>query len=263
MFEIHGIKPIKSLGQNFLVNEHPVEKLLAVAEIRPNDTIIEIGPGLGILTARLAEQAKKVIAIEKDAAMVALLQNTFADSKKVHIIHGDALTMDYAPYAPQDSNYKVVANLPYHITAPTIRKFLEAPNQPESITLIIQKEVAQRICAKPPNMSILAVSVQWYAAAKIISSVKKSSFWPQPRVDSAIIHIIPHKKTLAVTPVQFFTIVKAGFLHPRKQLINNLSVGLCIEKEAVASLLKRHAIAPNRRAETLTIQDWINLAKAL
>jgi 16S rRNA (adenine1518-N6/adenine1519-N6)-dimethyltransferase len=255
-----NIQPTKGLGQNFLIDGNAIHKLIGSAQIEADDTVLEIGPGTGILTLQLAKIAKHVIAIEKDARMVELLQKTFAHSKNVQIIHGDALKTNYTRYNIQDTKYKVVANLPYYITAPIIRKFLEEDRQPKSLTFIIQKEVARRICAKPPKMSLLAVSVQFYATPKIVSTLKKDLFWPRPNVDAAIIHIVPSQEKSAVDPKQFFRVVKAGFLHPRKQLLNNLSSGLHLTKEQSIALLKEHDIQPTRRAETLSQEEWGKLS---
>jgi 16S rRNA (adenine1518-N6/adenine1519-N6)-dimethyltransferase len=263
LFLRHNIKPSRGLGQNFLVDEHVMQKLVIAAHIQPEDTVLEIGPGAGFLTQKLARIAQQIIAVEKDKKMVEILRSTLTEFENVDIVHADALKIDYTKYEILDTAYKLVANLPYYITAPTIRKFLEAEYQPQSMTFIIQKEVARRICAKPPDMSILAVSVQFYAAAKIIAFIKPSSFWPQPHVQSAIIHIVPRKQTPPVSPKEFFRAVKAGFSHPRKQLINNLSAGLNHSREQTASWLEKNSIEPARRAETLSAQDWINLVKNL
>jgi 16S rRNA (adenine1518-N6/adenine1519-N6)-dimethyltransferase len=162
-----------------------------------------------------------------------------------------------------------VANLPFYLTAPVIRKFLESDCQPKEMILMVQKEVGQRICAKPPDMNLLAVSVQFYAEPKIISYISKKSFWPQPKVDSAIIKITPLGLSEISTIVRlldrdlFFRIVKAGFSQPRKQILNNLSKKLKLNKEEVKSWLLKNNIQPGQRAETLTIKDWINLTKSL
>ena len=156
-----------------------------------------------------------------------------------------------------------MANLPFYITAPVIRKFLESKNPPKEMVLIIQKEVAQRICAKPPKMSILAVSVQFHANVKIISYISKKSFRPSPKVDSAIIKITPYQKYKKVNSKQFFKIVKAGFSHPRKQLTNNLANGLKLNKQKINNLLLKNGIKPKQRAETLFVNDWINLFNSI
>lgn len=250
-----GDHPKKQLGQNFLADKNILEKIIAQSGVGPQDTVLEIGPGLGTLTKALAEHAKQVITVEKDPAMVQALTEQLAGRNNVTIIHQDV--MDYqAPEGP----YKIIANIPYYLTSPIIRKFLEAANPPQDMVFMVQKEVAQRICSMPPDMNLLAVSVQYYAVPKILFTVSKHSFWPVPNVDSAIIKITPTKER-PNNPDTFFKVVKAGFSHPRKQLANNLSGGLGISKQAAEQWLTQNNIAPNRRAETLTVQDWQNLAQ--
>ena len=254
-------KPQKRLGQNFLINRPTLNKIISAANIDKKDVVLEIGPGLGVLTKELAANSKKVIAIEKDRTMIQILKETLSELKNVEVIQADALKDEYT----LPKNYKLIANIPYYLTSPLIRKFLESENKPEEIILMIQKEVAQRICSKPGNMSLLSVSVQFYAEAKIISYVSKNCFWPSPNVDSAIIKIIPKKEKLPVNSDLFFTIVKAGFSHPRKQLVNNLSVlkslnGVKLTKYTISEWLSRNSINQNQRAETLSIENWINLA---
>ncbi len=266
-------RPSKGLGQNFLIDKAILNKIILAADIESSDTILEVGPGVGTLTQELAEMAGEVIAVEKDKTMVEILQETLKDfsaqggsasgGKNIEIIQGDILTTELQ----LPKNYKLVANIPYYLTSPLIRKFLECDNPPSEMILMLQKEVAQRICANPGDMSLLAVSVQFYADAKIISYVSKNCFWPAPKIDSAIIKIIPHKKYDVSTDL-FFEVVKAGFSQPRKQLANNLlalsrvegSKTLEISKEKVTEWLEKNGIKPIQRAETLTIQDWVNLS---
>lgn len=256
----HDLRPRYGLGQNFLIDQNVIKKLLTASHIQSEDTVLEIGPGIGTLTQELATHAKQVIAVEKDPKMVKILEKTLADFKNVKIIQGDALTLNHQLGLKK---YKLVANLPYYITAPVLRKFLETKNQPESLTVIVQKEVAHRICAKPPKMSILAVAIQVYASPKIVSTIKKTSFWPQPKVDSAILHVTPLFHPYPLNFPMFFTVVKAGFKQPRKQIVNNLSKELHLLRTQTEQWLLLHNIQPTQRAETLTIQDWINLTKSL
>ena len=262
-----GIKPRKSLGQNFLTSKGVLGDILKAASLTKQDTVLEIGPGIGTLTRGLAQSAKKVAAVEKDSAMVEILKETTKDLPNIEIIQGDILKLRQAKelLSLSKEGYKVVANLPYYITSPVIRLFLEAEHKPELLVLTVQKEVAQRICAKPPKMSLLAVSVQIYGEPSIVAYVKKGCFWPQPKVDSAILKIAPHNLTKLSYPqldlVKFFTVVKAGFKQPRKQLLNNLSQGLKIPKQKVETWLGQIGIAPTQRAETLSVEDWIKLAK--
>ncbi len=264
----YGIRPLKKFGQNFLINRSVLNKIISAADLNKKDVVLEVGPGIGILTREIAKQAGEVIAIEKDRKMCELLKDGLKDFNNVNIIQDDVLKIGKLKV----KNYKVVANLPFYITSPVIRKFLEVgeaePQHLKEMVLMVQKEVAQRICSKPPQMSILAVSVQFYAEVKIISYVSKKSFWPQPKVDSAIIKIMP-KKDWARSGLdqygicRFFEIVKAGFSQPRKQLANNLSKKLDLERKEVEEWLSENDIKPSQRAETLNVKDWINLTKSL
>ncbi len=265
----YGISPLRGLGQNFLIDKFALKKLISAAELKSGDAVLEIGPGIGALTKELAKRAGKVFAIEKDSRLIGILKETLHGFDNVKIIRGDILKFGaWKLFGNGDweiGNFKVVANLPFYLTAPVIRKFLELEEaQPHEMVFIVQKEVAQRICAKPPEMSLLAVSVQFYAKPKIIAYVPKSSFWPQPKVDSAIIKIVPHQFRIRISLQfceRFFKIVKAGFSQPRKQLANNLSKGLELDKTNVSRQLLKNTIRPEQRAETLTVNDWINLAK--
>jgi len=259
----YQIRPSKRLGQNFLINKSVIKKVIKATELCSEDIILEIGPGIGTITQELAKEAKKVITVEKDPKMVEILKEALKGFENIEVIQGDILKYQISKI--KDKKYKIVANLPFYITAPVIRKFLESENPPQEMILIIQKEVAQRICAKPPKMNLLAVSVQFYSRPKIISYVSKKSFWPVPKVDSAIIQIIPPSSVYssALFREQFFKIVKAGFSQPRKQLANNLTNGLKLNKERVNLWLLKNNIQPSQRAETLNVNDWINLTKTL
>jgi 16S rRNA (adenine1518-N6/adenine1519-N6)-dimethyltransferase len=258
----NSVHPKKGLGQNFLVQIGIIEKLVKAADIRAGETILEIGPGTGNLTAELAKTGNNLVAVEKDAAMVEILKEKFAGTKNVRILNGDALAFDIASVKPP---YKIAANLPFYLTAPLIRKFLEDANPPVSLTVIVQKEVAQRIATAPPKMNLLAVSVQLYAAPKIISYVSRGCFWPAPKVDCAILQIIPHIKEGERIDNKFidrfFQTVKAGFSQPRKQLANNLAKGLDLEKEKTAAWLIQNSIEPRQRPETLSVDDWKKLTQ--
>ncbi len=247
--------PIKYFGQNFLINRGVVDKI--TAEVMSNDTILEVGPGIGVITQELAKKAKQVMAVEKSREMITILKETLKGIKNVEIIREDILKLDLQSLP---NKYKVVANLPFYLTSPVVRKFLEAKNQPQELVLMMQKEVAQRICSQPPRMSLLAVSVQFYGQPKIMSSVSRGSFYPMPKVNSAIIRITPGSQPKFSQ--EFFKIVKAGFSHPRKQLVNNLSRGLKQPKEKIGSWLLKNSIQPNQRAETLSLDDWKNLANS-
>ena len=251
--------PSKKFGQNFLINQDILQKIINTASLSVNDTVLEIGAGIGNLTLELAKKADRVIAIEKDRKMCVILKDVLEKEniKNVKIIDKDVLE-----YRTPDIKYKLIANLPYYITSPVIRKFLEAKRKPKKMILMVQKEVAQRICSKPGKMNLLAVSVQFYAKPEIKFFVSKACFWPQPKVNSAIIEIIPHK-TFDSDEFNklFFKIVRAGFSHPRKQLINNLSQELKMEKEKVRKWLLKSNLLPKLRAEALAIKDWMKLTE--
>jgi len=247
----HGIRPKKSLGQNFLTDQNIVRKIVKTAKIDKNDVVLEIGPGTGALTRELAKNAKKVIAVEKDENLAALLKQEKIENAEV--VAGDALEC-----LPEiKTEYKIVANIPYYLTSFLIRKVLEMKKQPEEIVLLIQKEVAQRICAKPGEMNLLAVSVNYHARPKIEAFVSKNCFWPRPKVDSAIIRITPFKRE---KNDMFFALVRAGFSHPRKQLANNLSSGFKIKRERIEEILNKNGLNLKARAQELSVEDWLNLS---
>lgn len=257
-------KPKKPLGQYFLWQKNALKKIIEAASLCPEDTVLEIGPGTGILTQELAKRAKKVIAVEKDKELIPLLKDNLKSFTNIEIVQGDILKI-WDLSADWRIDWKLIANLPYYIATAIIRKALEFQKPPKLMVLMVQKEVGQRICAKPPKMSLLAVSVQFYAKAQIIGYVKKTAFWPKPKVDSAILKIAPlidadKKRIYAHT---FFKIVKAGFSQPRKTLLNNLSskLGLPLPKEKVKIWLLNNKINPISRAESLRLEDWLNLAK--
>jgi 16S rRNA (adenine1518-N6/adenine1519-N6)-dimethyltransferase len=255
--------PIKRLGQNFLIDKKVMRKIVEASEISKKDTVLEVGAGIGNLTLELAKRAKKVIAVEKDKRMVEILKENLRDFKNVEIIAGDIRETFLTIVQNITRDYKIVANIPYYLTSYLIRKFLETKKRPKLMVLMVQKEVAERICAKSPKMNLLAVSVQFFAKPEIVSFVSKNCFWPKPKVDSAIVKI-SNLKTKTPKPKKdlFFKIVKAGFSHPRKQLINNLSEGLKMNKKIVRDWLLNCKIFPEKRAENLTIEDWKKLTSS-
>src|SRR3989344_5972122 len=222
--------PKKSLGQNFLVNPHILDKIISAAEISKDDVILEVGPGTGNLTKKLAEKAKKVIAIEKDHRLIEPLKQTFKNHSNVEIMRGDILDTktDFVLQSPSLSDkYKIVANIPYYITSNLLRTIFEAWPKPKLIVLTVQKEVAKRIVAKPPDMNLLALSVQFYSEPKIISYISRGSFRPMPKVDSAIIKLTPRNNEhgamntadahCSLLTDHFFKLIRAGFSGKRKQ----------------------------------------------
>lgn len=283
----YHLRPRKDLGQHFLIDDKVVNKLIKAADLSPYDIVIEIGPGLGIpLTYRLAQKAGRIIAVEIDKKMVEVLKKTCGEFKNLKVICEDILKINPVQIVQPvqnvqleqakrsnnlnkdlwvDRTYKVISSLPYYITSPVLRKFLEAECKPEMMVLLVQKEIAEKVTACPPDMSILAVSVQFYAKPEIIDYVSKESFYPVPEVDSAILRItrIQHefKSTngTRIDPKSFFKIVKAGFSERRKQLKNSLAGGLQINQDQIVDLLKKSQINPTRRAETLTMEEWVKL----
>jgi 16S rRNA (adenine1518-N6/adenine1519-N6)-dimethyltransferase len=261
-------RPSKGLGQNFLIDKNVLRKIIDSAQLKSTDVVLEVGPGIGTLTQELAKHAEKVIAVEKDKKMVNILTDVLiaSNATNVQIVNADILR-----YKLLTTNYKLIANIPYYLTSPLIRKFLESSNPPSEMILMLQKEVAQRICAKPPKMSLLAVSVQFYAQTKIISYVSKNCFWPSPKVDSAIIKITPSPELGEFPRARgsvelFFKIVKAGFSQPRKQLVNNLTTlkssdDVKLDKVKISDWLLKNNLRSEQRAEVLSIDDWIKLTK--
>ena len=258
----------KGLGQHFLVDEEVLETVVAAAELAPTDTVIEVGPGLGILTRELAVQAGWVIAIELDNRLAAVLKKTLAPFDNVVILNEDVLGTDpgallrgQAPsFPPELNSYKVVANLPYYITSPVLRHFLEASVKPEVMVVMVQKEVAEAIVAAPGRRSVLSISVQFYGRPSIVARVPAGAFYPAPEVDSAILKIdVYPRPAVDVDEKSFFELVRAGFTASRKQVVNSLAQGLKLPKAEVLSLLEKAGIEPRRRAETFTLEEWANL----
>jgi len=247
----------KGLGQHFLIDGEVLKLIISAAELTPADVIVEVGPGLGVLTRELAQKAGRVIAIELDSKLAAALKQTLASFNNVTIINDDVLKLKPADLA---TDYKVVANLPYYITSPVLRHFLEASAKPRLMMVMVQKEVAEAIVARPGGMSLLSVSVQFYGEPRIIGYVPAECFYPAPKVDSAIVRIDPYPQpAVAVDEGSFFELVRAGFTAPRKQLANSLAQGLGVSKAEVLSLLETAGIVSQRRAETLSLEEWARL----
>ena len=261
MMRRFDLKARKRLGQHFLVDETVLQRIVSAAEITPADTILEIGPGLGILTREMAGRAGRVIAVELDNRLAAILKQSLAPLTNVTIINADILHIDPATLPAGPNDYKVVANLPYYITSPVLRHLLEASVRPETMILMVQKEVARRIAAAPGRRSLLSISVQFYGNPRIIDTVPAESFHPAPEVDSAILRIDVYRQpAVTVSDRQgFFDLVRGGFSASRKQIINSLMQGLALDKPVVAALLDGAAIQPERRAETLTLEEWAEL----
>lgn len=248
----------KGLGQHFLVDEQVLRDLISAVALTPGDTVIEVGPGLGILTRELAKGADRVIAVEVDTRMAAALQEALLPWPNVTIINADILESDPASLIGIETRYKVVGTLPYYIATAVLRHFLEAKIKPISIIVTVQKEVAQAIAAPPGKMSLLSVSVQLYGKPTIVDYISPQSFYPPPKVDSAIVRVDLYERPLVAIADEavFFSIVRGGFSAPRKQLRNSLALGLEISTGEATALLEEAGIGPKRRAETLNLEEW-------
>lgn len=261
MLRAKAIRPSKRMGQHFLIRRTVLRKIIESSELKREDIVLEIGAGMGTLTRELAQRVKKVMAVEKDPKLVEILREVLKDSQNVEIIQQDILKFQVLSFKFQEG-YKVISNLPYSIATEVIRKFLELKKPPRLMVLMVQKEVGKRICSEPPMMERLGVLVQARAEVKILEIIKKSSFWPQPKVDSVILKILPNDLNLSSTDKKLFSkIVKAGFSHPRKQLAKNLSEGLNHSRQNVEDWLSQNNIQPSQRAQTLSLNDWLNLTK--
>jgi len=262
---IYEIKPSRTKGQNFLINEKIYDEIVIAADINSKDTVLEVGPGLGFLTARLSKVAKKVVAVELDDKLAGFLQIGLdsQDVTNVEIVNKDILKFN-PNILP--SGYKVVANLPYNITSIFLRTFLNQKNRPKSLVLMLQKEVAQRLVAAPGDMSMLALSVQFFADIEIIREVKAGNFWPEPKVDSAIIRLVIQEKKHAdisfIEEKSFFRLAKFGFSAKRKMLKNNLASGLKISNLEAEKLLEIVGLNKQVRAEDLSVVNWQKLFAA-
>ncbi len=264
-----GLRARKGLGQHFLVDEEVLGLIVSAAELTPSDVVMEIGPGLGVLTRELAGQAGRVVAIELDNKLADMVKQALASFNNITIINEDVLKIDpaallqehFPPEVSSPLSYKVVANLPYYITSPVLRHFLEASVKPQIIVVMVQREVAETIVAGPGQASLLSISVQLYGQPEIMGYVPARCFYPAPEVDSAILRIAlyPQPAVEIADKESFFALVRAGFSASRKQLANSLAQGLGVSKTEVLSLLSGASIVPQRRAETLTLEEWAHL----
>jgi 16S rRNA (adenine1518-N6/adenine1519-N6)-dimethyltransferase len=250
----------RSLGQNFLIDKAALDAILKAAELTKADTVVEVGPGLGTLTEALVKSVERVITVEKDDVFAERLQAALWNPENLELIHGDILKTNLADKV-KPGRYKVVANIPYYLTSPLIRYFLEEAPRPQLIVLLVQKEVAERLSARPGSLSLLGVSAQFYADVEILRAVPKTSFWPAPKVDSAIIRLTPREPVYSDEKA-FFGLVKAGFSSKRKTLLNTLSAGLQLTKEETTELLKETGISPAARAQELSLDQWVKLTEA-
>jgi len=261
-----GLKARKSLGQHFLIDETVLKTIIEAAELSQEDTVIEVGPGPGIVTVELVRNAGSVIAVELDTRLASLLTRRLSSLANLRVINADILKVDLSQLLEgESSKYKVVANLPYYITSPVLRYFVEASPKPSLMVVMVQKEVGEAIVAGPGDMSLLAVSLQVYSKPKIISYVPAQSFYPEPKVDSVILRLdlLPEPAVKVPDMDGFFEVVRCGFSAPRKQLHNSLAHGLGIKPAEVALLLEKADIDPKRRAETLSLEEWAELYEVI
>ena len=252
--KLAGIRPNKGLGQHFLVDSGSLAAIIAAAAPNARDTVLEVGPGLGVMTRPLLAVSRHVVAVETDPIFVELLERDAPDNLSVH--HGDILEFDLATLP---HGYKVIANIPYYLTSKLIRRLIEAANPPSVMSLLIQKEVAERIVARPGSMSLLALSVQYYADVEIAGIVDRSHFWPAPEVDSAVLKITMRAPAFPAEPSKLFRLMKAGFGEKRKQLKNSLAGGLHIDGDVAIGLVAAAGLAPSARAQELELGQWHKL----
>ncbi len=255
--EQYQLTPSKKYGQNYLISDSPIKKMIEAAGVTSGDHVVEIGPGFGVLTYALADTGAQVTAFEIEKK----LQEYWSDKPdNVEIIWGNALDK-LQDTSNQIQTYKVVANLPYQITSNILRVILESEHTPESVTVMVQKEVADRIVAKPGDMSLLSVSVQYFGEPKIITKVPAGNFWPAPKVDSAVVHIDVSDR--AGDHEAFFRIVRAGFANKRKQVWSNLAKGLHLDKDKVKSTLNKVTGNEKIRAQEISVDQWISITSKL
>ena len=256
----HGLHPNKAFGQHLLVDRGVLSTLVEAAEVSSLDSVLEVGAGPGVLTIELAKRARRVVAVELDQNILPVLRETTAHLPQVEILPTNLLAVDPAQVFGKEP-YKLVANLPYYITALTLRHFLENHSPPRLLVLMVQKEVAERMAAKPGDMSLLGLSVQFYGVPRLIEQVPAEAFFPPPRVDSAIIRVdlFPEPPLDATLRDRFFRLAHAGFAEKRKQLHNSLARNLHLPQETVGRWLAAAEIDPMRRAETLRLEEWLLL----
>ena len=279
LLEPHGIRPVKDRGQNFLLDDRVVGKMAEAAGVKAGSRVVEIGPGPGILTSALLERGAEVVAIELDSKLRSLLRGRFGMNVGFRMLEGDALSFPNADiisrfsepptlHSPLPAPYQVVANLPYAITSETLRKFLLEPPLPSAITVMVQREVADRVLAAPGKMSALAVLVQTYGRVKRVTNVPAGSFYPPPKVDSTVIHIARKSEAElaaffgSVRPERYFTVVRTAFAGKRKQLKNTLKA-LGLPENGLNKAFHATGIAPEQRPEELSVNDWRKLIAAL
>jgi 16S rRNA (adenine1518-N6/adenine1519-N6)-dimethyltransferase len=256
-----GLKATKSLGQHFLADEKYLTTIISAAEVIPQDTVIEIGPGLGVLTTELAKKAGKVIAVEVDGRLVLFLRKRLSLYSNIRLVHADILKTGLSQLLSGQNSYKVVANIPYYITSPILHYFVKVIPRPSMMVVMVQKEVAEAITGSAGKMTAFGIGLHVYSKPSIVTNVPAQSFYPPPKIDSAIVRFdfLP-APAVSVTDVEdFLKFVHYGFASPRKQLRNSLAQGLNVKPVWVDSLLDRAGIESRRRPETLDLLEWERL----
>ena len=258
-----GIRPNKGLGQHFLFERGLVERMVRQAGVEKDDTVLEIGPGLGILTSELLRKAGHVVAVELDRSLAAHLQGAFGEFANFELVHANALTQSSDELIPPGQSFDVVANLPYSVGTAILRHLLEQPRKPRRLTVMLQKEVAERLTAQPPDMSILSVATQYFAEPRLAFTVSPDVFIPPPKVESAVVilDVRPELSLPADAEPLLFKIVNAGFRQKRKQVANSLADVLQLPKSDIAAWLAQSRIDPTRRAETLSVAEWVAVTR--
>ena len=260
----HGVERTnKGLGQHLLVSRKALDAVVDAAELTANDNVLEVGAGTGVLTVELAQRARRVVAVEMDRIILPLLEETVEPYPNVEIIPRDLLAVRPEEVFGEEP-YKLVANLPYYITALILRHTLEARNRPTRVVVMVQREVAERMTASPGAMNLLALSAQFYGTPRIVAQVPATAFFPPPKVDSAVVRIdlFPQPPLEGAAREFFFTLAHAGFAEKRKQLHNCLERNLHLAPEQVADWLEACGITPDRRAQSLSLEEWLTLTRA-
>lgn len=263
LLQHYGLSPNKTYGQHFLMDETILEDMIDAASVAAGDAVVEVGPGIGNLTSRLLQRGARVLSLEKDEQFAPVLRSLKKQHKNFEYEFTDVLKFNFSESGLK--NYKVVANIPYYITGKIIQLFLAQGNKPKSLTLLIQKEVAQNVVAKPGQLNLLALSVQLYGQAELVTIVPAHKFYPAPKVDSAVIHITLYKtpKYKIDDEKKFFRILKGCFAGKRKQIHNTLTNNLGVAKEDALKILSELKIQPSARPQQLTIEQWIELYKKI
>lgn len=258
-----GISPAKAAGQNFLMSGQTLEKIAAVAQIKPADTIVEIGSGPGNLTVHLARHAKKVYAVERDRRMIGILEKNTVKYDNVTIINDDIFKWrNTHPELLPDGGYKIVANLPYYLTSRALREFLERSPKPSLMVFLLQKEVAERMMSEPGQMNLLALSVQYYADVEYLFDVDHTQFWPEPEIDSAVVRLSQIQPS-GPEDKRMFRIARIAFAGKRKQLQNTLKTGLHLKTDEILAVLKELNLLGTVRPQELSVKNWVGLAEKL